>query len=57
MATGGLKDVSDLLGSAGLKCPICLEVYRDPRALACLHTFCLECLDVFILKAKEEGKL
>mmetsp|Transcript_26895 Transcript_26895/g.45052 ORF Transcript_26895/g.45052 Transcript_26895/m.45052 type:complete len:655 (-) Transcript_26895:293-2257(-) len=27
-----------------LECSVCLETYRDPRSLACRHTFCLECL-------------
>lgn len=27
-----------------LKCPICLETYRTPKVLPCLHTFCLHCL-------------
>ena len=27
-----------------LKCSLCLSKFKDPRALPCLHTFCLDCL-------------
>ncbi|KAI6220358.1 B-box type zinc finger protein ncl-1 [Aphelenchoides fujianensis] len=36
-ATG---DVSQLV-----KCPLCTEHFRDPRVLACFHSFCKECLE------------
>ena len=30
-----------------VKCPICLEDYKDPRSLPCLHTFCFRCIEDF----------
>lgn len=27
-----------------LKCAVCLEVYKDPQLLPCLHSFCRNCL-------------
>ena len=27
-----------------LKCSVCLELYKDPRVLPCLHSYCLNCL-------------
>jgi len=26
------------------ECPICTEVYTDPRVLPCGHTYCLKCI-------------
>jgi len=29
------------------ECPICTEVYTDPRSLPCVHTYCLKCLETY----------
>ena len=36
-----------------LECGICLEQYKDPRALPCLHSFCLECLKKHVSASKD----
>lgn len=35
-----------------LTCPICLELYKDPRQLPCLHTYCTACLSSLLSRAK-----
>lgn len=30
-----------------LTCPVCLAEFEDPRALGCLHSFCLKCIKNF----------
>jgi len=47
MATAELLD--DLT-----ECPICTEVYTDPRSLPCVHTYCLKCLETYS-KDKQPG--
>jgi len=39
--------------SDGLSCPICLEIFEDPRNLSCHHTFCFKCL----AKLLKHGKI
>ncbi|XP_013400535.1 tripartite motif-containing protein 59-like [Lingula anatina] len=40
MATSSL----DQTLNTALTCPVCLELYDDPRTLPCQHIFCLACL-------------
>ena len=28
-----------------VSCPVCSDIFKDPRHLPCLHTFCLHCLE------------
>ena len=36
------------------ECPICREVFTDPRELPCVHTYCLKCIKEWC-KDKENG--
>ena len=40
-----------------LTCPVCLEDYKDPRALQCLHTFCRGCLEGLAERVSPEDEL
>ncbi len=41
MAEGGTSLYDDTLTT----CALCMETYKDPRALPCLHSFCYTCLE------------
>ncbi|XP_078614325.1 uncharacterized protein LOC144883604 [Branchiostoma floridae x Branchiostoma japonicum] len=40
-----------------LECQICLQPYRRPKVLSCLHFFCLQCLEGFLKKQKVKTEL
>ena len=37
-------------------CSICLDTFTEPKTIACLHTFCCECLERHALTTQREGK-
>ena len=37
-------------------CSICLDTYTEPKTIACLHTFCLRCLEEHALKTQRQGQ-
>ena len=37
-------------------CSICLDTYTKPKTIACLHTFCCECLEKYALTNQTQGK-
>ena len=41
------------MATSTLKCPICQEDLKDPRLLDCIHSFCLECLELYCRDAVE----
>ena len=36
-------------------CSICLDTYTKPKTIACLHTFCCECLERHALASQKQG--
>ena len=51
-----LAETLELLGKQ-IQCPICLEIYRDPKALACLHAYCRECIHQLLLQQQKDQEV
>ena len=37
-------------------CSICMDTYTKPKTIACLHTFCLQCLEKHALGTQRQGQ-
>ncbi|RXM27657.1 E3 ubiquitin-protein ligase TRIM56 [Acipenser ruthenus] len=51
MATAD-PQLSELIEEEFLKCKICFELYKSPRILPCLHSYCEQCLEKLLEKGK-----
>ncbi|XP_069108279.1 tripartite motif-containing protein 5-like [Argopecten irradians] len=51
MATAILRTVEDQI-----TCTICLEVFQEPKALPCLHTFCKKCIYNYIIETNHPNR-
>ena len=40
-----------------VQCPFCLETYRDPKALACLHAYCRECIQQLLQQQQKDQEV
>ncbi|XP_038056033.1 E3 ubiquitin-protein ligase TRIM56-like [Patiria miniata] len=54
MAEAAAKTVLDKISQGHLECPICCCLFKDPKMLDCLHSFCLKCLEEMMNKQKPE---
>ena len=49
------KELQSLPYEKHLSCPVCMDLLTDPRALPCMHTFCVRCLHSHITSVCTKG--
>ena len=37
-----------------VECPICLEQFKEPKVLSCLHSYCKSCLQKYVTKTSDK---
>lgn len=45
----------ELIALQSMKCPLCLEPFREPKVLACFHSFCKPCLERQLESSEKVG--
>ncbi|OWF44600.1 E3 ubiquitin-protein ligase TRIM38-like [Mizuhopecten yessoensis] len=51
MATAFIKTAKDQI-----ICSICFEIFSEPKALPCLHTFCKKCINKYIIQMNAQHR-
>ena len=50
------SSLADSLGKE-LECAVCLEQYKEPKVLPCLHSFCKKCLEGLLTKETKNVRM
>ncbi len=56
MATGATEELTQNIREQLLLCKICLDDLKDPKTLPCLHTYCRDCIGIYIQHNNVEGR-